>query len=227
MSEFLVSEDGLMTEKAIRELAEWYNSYSTGGDSLNYEAHVMLLRAYLALTASSESPSSRGFSRSRYNVLRILYRSEGRRLLMSDIGAGLNVNPTNVTKLVDGLEEDGWVRRVPDPEDRRRTWAELTEQGAAALERALPGVIAHTERVWGAFSSQEKRVLIHLLAKLRMVLLSTKAERAMETIGRPGRIRRATGSRNSTHGEPRIRLSSRRSGRMQPEGAGEKSSAAG
>lgn len=186
MSEFLVSKEGLLSEKPIRELAEWYSSYSNSGDSLSYEAHVMMLRAYLALTAASELRTEQGFSRSRYNVLRILYRAEGRRLQMSEIGAGLNVNPANVTKLVDGLERDGWVRRVADLEDKRCIWAELTPRGAEAFEAALPTVIRHTERIWRSFSDREKRVLVHLLAKLRLVLLEDRAESQLEAIGESG-----------------------------------------
>lgn len=50
---------------------------------------------------------------------------------------------SNVTQLVDRLENDGLVRRIPDPNDRRSVLAAVTEEGrrryevgAAALARA-------------------------------------------------------------------------------------------
>ena len=50
---------------------------------------------------------------------------------------------SNVTQLVDRLEADDLVRRVPDPSDRRSVRAEITDEGRAryqagqqALERA-------------------------------------------------------------------------------------------
>jgi DNA-binding MarR family transcriptional regulator len=50
----------------------------------------------------------------------------------------LRVSPRNVTGLVDALEETGFVRRTPHPDDRRATLVTFTEHGAgmaAALTR--------------------------------------------------------------------------------------------
>jgi DNA-binding MarR family transcriptional regulator len=112
-------------------------------------------------------------------VLRILYQQPDRRLQMTDISVGLNVSATNVTKLVHGLERDGMVRRVPHLEDKRRTWTELTQAGEAAFLRALPGVVKHTDGIWDNFTDEEKRILVHVLAKLRMVLLTRGSDEHM------------------------------------------------
>ena len=45
---------------------------------------------------------------------------------MADLADALAVTPRNVTALVDGLESDGLVRRVPHSTDRRITLVELT-----------------------------------------------------------------------------------------------------
>lgn len=57
---------------------------------------------------------------------------------------------SNVTQLIDKLEADHSVRRVPDPGDRRGTRVELTEtgrtthqQGRAALEAAVHSLFRH------------------------------------------------------------------------------------
>jgi DNA-binding MarR family transcriptional regulator len=47
-------------------------------------------------------------------------------LKMADLAETLMVTPRNVTALVDGLEADGLVRRVPHSTDRRVTLVELT-----------------------------------------------------------------------------------------------------
>jgi DNA-binding MarR family transcriptional regulator len=47
----------------------------------------------------------------------------------------MHVSPRNVTGLVDNLERDGLVARVPDPEDRRSVRAHLSEQGARLIQR--------------------------------------------------------------------------------------------
>ena len=45
---------------------------------------------------------------------------------MADLAEALTVTPRNVTALVDGLEAEGLVRRVPHSTDRRVTLVELT-----------------------------------------------------------------------------------------------------
>lgn len=45
---------------------------------------------------------------------------------MADLADELDVTPRNVTALVDGLESEGLVRRVPHSTDRRITLVELT-----------------------------------------------------------------------------------------------------
>ena len=176
MAEFVL-QDGRLTEKSIHELAQWYGQQApNGANSLSYEAHLMFMRTYIALTAQ-EGPSARaGLTRARYNVLRILYRSEGKRLLMNEIGQGLSVSPTNITKLIDGLVEDDLVQRVNHPHDKRMTWAELTEKGIALFEQLLPQVREFTERLWSGLDDEEKRTLVHLLAKVRKSLQEGSAK---------------------------------------------------
>jgi DNA-binding MarR family transcriptional regulator len=45
---------------------------------------------------------------------------------MADLADALSVTPRNVTALVDGLEAEGLIRRVPHSTDRRVTMVELT-----------------------------------------------------------------------------------------------------
>ncbi|WP_078901716.1 MarR family winged helix-turn-helix transcriptional regulator [Actinacidiphila yeochonensis] len=52
---------------------------------------------------------------------------------MADLAQRLEVVPRAVTTLVDGLEERGLARRVPDPDNRRVVRVELCEEGRAAL----------------------------------------------------------------------------------------------
>jgi MarR family 2-MHQ and catechol resistance regulon transcriptional repressor len=176
VTDFTVLEDGLLAETEIHNLATWYSRFSPTKQSLTFEAHLLFLRAYLSLVSMPGPAASMGLSRSRYNVLRILYQAEGKRMRMSDIGEGLNVTPTNITKLIDSLVSDGLARRVTHERDKRMTWAELTEAGCKVFEDLMPRVMEYTERLWQDFSEDEKRVLVHLLAKLRMSLVAQPSE---------------------------------------------------
>jgi DNA-binding MarR family transcriptional regulator len=46
------------------------------------------------------------------------------------------ITPSGITRVVIKLEEQGLVRREPDPEDGRATLAALTKPGLEALRRA-------------------------------------------------------------------------------------------
>ena len=72
----------------------------------------------------------------RYEALMILYFSRRGAMPLGKIGRRLQVHPTSVTSLIDGLERSGLVRRIPDATDRRATLAEITEDGRTTAERA-------------------------------------------------------------------------------------------
>jgi DNA-binding MarR family transcriptional regulator len=52
---------------------------------------------------------------------------------VSDLAATAHMRPQSMAQNVHELEARGYVRRRPDPDDRRRAFVELTEAGRAAL----------------------------------------------------------------------------------------------
>jgi DNA-binding MarR family transcriptional regulator len=89
---------------------------------------------------------------------------------MSELGVGLSVTQTNITKLVDGLVRSSYVERVIDESDKRKAWAKLTASGVAAFEEIFPAAVSEMGRIWENLRPAEKRQLIHLLAKLKLTL---------------------------------------------------------
>jgi DNA-binding MarR family transcriptional regulator len=174
--------DGWLTESSVRDLAAWYHEQRPETNALTFEAHLMVLRAYVSLAADSPLEHVAGLSRPRYNILRMLYQEPDRRLLMSDFAEGMNVSPTNITKLVDTLVADGLVTRVGHDVDKRRRWAELTPKGARLVEDTLGPVSEHVSGLWDCLEESEKKVLVHLLAKMRLHWMSVSAEQAAEEI---------------------------------------------
>jgi DNA-binding MarR family transcriptional regulator len=53
---------------------------------------------------------------------------------MSELAARISLSRAAVTSLVDRLEADGWVRRIPDEEDRRRTVLRLLPRADEAFD---------------------------------------------------------------------------------------------
>jgi DNA-binding MarR family transcriptional regulator len=70
-----------------------------------------------------------------YDVLWTLYR---RPLRVRQIADAVVLSPTAMSRFVDRLERAGYVRREPDPEDRRALNVTLTDEGRALLRRMWP-----------------------------------------------------------------------------------------
>ena len=64
-----------------------------------------------------------------------------------------------MTNRVDRLEEAGLVRRVPDPDDRRSVFVELTDAGRKAWEDSVSAQAAKESLVAAALNKDEKRQL--------------------------------------------------------------------
>lgn len=79
-----------------------------------------------------------------YEILSVLSGVPGRALRMSELAQALQVSASRISHAVSRLEETGWVRRQPCPEDRRVFYASLTDEGFAVLQAAAP---AHVESV--------------------------------------------------------------------------------
>ncbi|MEE1801100.1 MULTISPECIES: MarR family transcriptional regulator [unclassified Streptomyces] len=85
---------------------------------------------------------------------------------MTDLATRLEVVPRAVTTLVDSLEASGWVRRAPDPTNRRVIRVELTDTGRATL-RALRGARrSAAEDVLAPLTAEQREVLGGLLSTL-------------------------------------------------------------
>ncbi len=79
-----------------------------------------------------------------YQVLVVLSEQPHRRMRMSDLAAGLLFSRSRLSHAVSRLEENGWIRRERCGEDKRGSYAVLTDEGFAVLEAAAPD---HVESV--------------------------------------------------------------------------------
>ena len=71
-----------------------------------------------------------------YDVLLTLESADGHRMTLTELAEAALLSPSGMTRLVDRLEDSGYVVRERCPADRRNVYARLTEQGLAARNRA-------------------------------------------------------------------------------------------
>ena len=85
---------------------------------------------------------------------------------MADLAGALAVTPRNVTALVDGLEAEGLIRRVPHSTDRRVTMVELA-CNSAHVESQFRTFQDSVGALFADLDEVDKRTLLRLLNTLR------------------------------------------------------------
>jgi DNA-binding MarR family transcriptional regulator len=74
-----------------------------------------------------------GISAPRLSALSVLVFAGPRRV--GELAEAEQVEPPTMTRLVDGMERDGYVARRPDPQDRRAVIVRATAKGVRALRK--------------------------------------------------------------------------------------------
>ncbi|NRQ40667.1 MarR family transcriptional regulator [Nonomuraea sp. NN258] len=145
--------DGFLYDSRARQAMAPFAD--TGDDLLAFEAAAAVRTAHHAVERlRSHGSEGRGLSAGALDVL-IRLSAAGHGVSIGDLARAAGVSSRNVTGLVDTLERDGLVRRVPDRQDRRSVLAEITAAGQewiAAFRR--PSQLAMRAMFQG-FSSDE------------------------------------------------------------------------
>ncbi|GEA87010.1 MarR family winged helix-turn-helix transcriptional regulator [Cellulomonas cellasea] len=128
-----------------------------------------------------------GLTLPQLEVLSIIRDVPGCRVL--DVSRTISITVGAASKAVDRLQEQGWCRRVTDPDDRRSAKLSLTASGSAAVDRATPVFEAAAEDVLGML------VPAHDLEHLAQTLQTARAtlQPAVDRTAGPARQRSADG----------------------------------
>ncbi|HET6501863.1 MAG TPA: MarR family transcriptional regulator [Amycolatopsis sp.] len=116
-----------------------------------------------------ELSDAHGVSLTDYEVLVCLDAEADKRLRMSELATMLGSTKSRLSHQIGRMETDGFVRRVPDPDDKRGVVAELTSVGIALLKEAAP---THVEGV--------RAHLINRLAPHEQVVLAAVFSRVLD-----------------------------------------------
>ncbi len=103
-----------------------------------------------------------GLTESRLQILTYLYFSPDHQMPLGELAEAQNLVPRTVTGLIDNLERDGLVRRVPDPSDRRSVRAQLTRAGLARVETMSQDASERQAEGTGALNTAQLVELRHL-----------------------------------------------------------------
>jgi DNA-binding MarR family transcriptional regulator len=129
-------------------------------------AWTRLVRAQQALVAAIEGDLKQAGlpPLAWYDVLLELHRAPDGRLTPGALQDAILLAQYNLSRLLDRLEAEGLVRRVPYPGDKRRQWLEITEEGRGLRTRMWPAYAASLQRHVGAkLTSAQAQALADLL----------------------------------------------------------------
>lgn len=99
-----------------------------------------------------------------FHVLEVLKNSGP--MPLKRISEELMVTGANITCVVDNLEKEDLVRRVPSKEDRRIINAELTDKGREKMEGLFPQYVTNMTEIISVLTEEEQINLARLLARL-------------------------------------------------------------
>jgi DNA-binding MarR family transcriptional regulator len=135
----------------------------------NLEAWIRFLRAHASLTRqmSARLEAEHGLTLSDYDCLVQLAYAPERSLRRVDLARGVLLSPSGITRLLDGLEREGWVAKRACSSDARVTYAVLTEAGLAKFKAARKTHLADIEQAFGSrYTPEELAAVSSLLGRL-------------------------------------------------------------
>lgn len=106
-----------------------------------------------------------GINHPEYNLLMMLYGTEGYTLHATELADAAGEKLANITRLTSELCEKGLIARNASDEDRRKVALTLTPEGVAMIESFLPGICELLERQTGELQPREMAQLEKLLKK--------------------------------------------------------------
>ncbi|SEF73397.1 DNA-binding transcriptional regulator, MarR family [Nonomuraea solani] len=116
------------------------------------------------LTEHAMDSAGVGVDRPAFSVLVTLHLT-GKPLRISEIAERMQLVQPHVTRQVQQLERHGLVRRTGDPNDRRVSFIEPTDEGRVAAERYARTLIGWFTGAIAHWSEQDRADLGRLLAR--------------------------------------------------------------
>lgn len=109
-----------------------------------------------------------GITRSQWLAITRLHRRPG--LSQSEIADQLEIERASAGRLIDRLEENGWVERRPDPKDRRVNRVHLSARAEAVHASIWPVAEVTVDDALRDLSHAERRGLADMMSRIKNTL---------------------------------------------------------
>ena len=105
-----------------------------------------------------------GFSQYHYSVLALLHEQD--RETQAEIAATLDLDPSQLVGVLDGLEQRELIARRRDPRDRRRHLVSLTAEGRRQLRRLRTAIDRLEDQLFAPLDPGDRATLHAMLLRL-------------------------------------------------------------
>lgn len=138
--------------------------------SRSQEATVALMRTAHLLRRKVEAlVGAEGITSQQYNVLRILRGARGP-LPTMEISDRMIEPACGITRLINTLEESGYIRREQWPGDRRQVLCQITPAGLRLLDRLEGPMNELDDATAGTLDAEKVEELLETLTRIRETL---------------------------------------------------------
>jgi DNA-binding MarR family transcriptional regulator len=134
---------------------------------------VDVLSALMRLEQASLSLRDRlrervGVAGTDLTVMRYVHRARnaGRQVRVKDLALHLGLTGPAVTGIVDRLGRQGLLQRVPNPDDGRSRFIELTDAQHSVFRTALDSTHEQLHELLSSFSDRERRRLVRITDRI-------------------------------------------------------------
>jgi DNA-binding MarR family transcriptional regulator len=155
-------------------------------DASGLELHTTLHRADVLSSAfDTQGQEEAGLSGPRWWLMLRLFLDEEMGnttgLTPSFLSHSQRVSRNTISALLRGLEEQGLIHRVMDPNDLRTFRIKLSDEGSRVIRRSAPERIERLNRLYSILTNEERGSLLLILNKLTRVLMEQHCHRHNET----------------------------------------------
>ncbi|MCW2389657.1 MarR family transcriptional regulator for hemolysin [Sphingobium sp. B11D3B] len=146
-----------------------HRGYSSGDsrDEMEFELTRLLslaARRWGTYVESRMMPTT-GQSRSRWQTLFVLSVAPPP-VTTSDLSARLAIQWPPLIRTLNSLEEDGLIRRIDNPNDKRSRYIEITPAGLDVVAQVQPALSRFRGKAFAGLTMEEMDVASHILEKI-------------------------------------------------------------
>jgi DNA-binding MarR family transcriptional regulator len=143
-----------------------YETKRPQDESIMSDGRLVYAVSAIMRKASDRALAPWGVSVSQAPVLVVL-REAGHPMTISEVARELFLETPSITTMVDRLAERGFVERLKDRKDRRKTLVQLTKAGKRLVETIREPGEQLQEEMFGVLGRKEREALRAALQKLR------------------------------------------------------------